>query len=45
MTAIADQGDIMRFLTHIESDESQPFGPPPELFEAVGAFGHDDFTG
>ena len=30
----------MRFLTYIESDESQPFGPPPpELFEAIGAFG------
>lgn len=30
----------MRFLTYIESDPSQPFGPPPpELFEAIGAFG------
>lgn len=30
----------MRFLTYIESDESQPFGPPPpELFAAIGAFG------
>ena len=30
----------MRFLAYIESDPSQPFGPPPpELFEAIGAFG------
>ena len=30
----------MRFLSYIESDESQPFGPPPpELFEAIGRFG------
>lgn len=30
----------MRFLTYIESDPRQPFGPPPpELFEAIGAFG------
>lgn len=30
----------MRFLTYIESDPTQPFGPPPaELFEAIGAFG------
>lgn len=30
----------MRFLTYIESDPSQPFGPPPpELFEAIGTFG------
>jgi hypothetical protein len=30
----------MRFLTYIESDETQPFGPPPPaLFEAIGAFG------
>lgn len=30
----------MRFLTYIESDPAQPFGPPPpELFEAIGAFG------
>lgn len=30
----------MRFLTYIESDERQPFGPPPpELFEAIAAFG------
>ena len=30
----------MRFLSYIESDPSQPFGPPPpELFEAIGAFG------
>lgn len=30
----------MRFLTYIESDPRQPFGPPPPaLFEAIGAFG------
>lgn len=30
----------MRFLSYIESDPNQPFGPPPaELFEAIGAFG------
>jgi len=30
----------MRFLSYIESDPAQPFGPPPpELFEAIGAFG------
>lgn len=32
----------MRFLTYIQSDESQPFGPPPpELFEAIGRFGEE----
>jgi hypothetical protein len=32
----------MRFLTYIESDPAQPFGPPPpELFEAIGAFGEE----
>ena len=32
----------MRFLTYIESDPKQPFGPPPpELFEAIGAFGEE----
>lgn len=30
----------MRFLAYVESDPTQPFGPPPaELFEAIGAFG------
>lgn len=30
----------MRFLSYIESDPTQPFGPPPPaLFEAIGAFG------
>ena len=30
----------MRFLSYIESDPAQPWGPPPpELFEAIGAFG------
>ena len=30
----------MRFLSYIESDPAQPFGPPPpSLFEAIGAFG------
>ena len=30
----------MRFLSYIESDPAQPWGPPPPaLFEAVGAFG------
>lgn len=30
----------MRFLSYIESDPTQPFGPPPaHLFEAIGAFG------
>jgi len=30
----------MRFLSYIESDPTQPFGPPPpELFSAIGAFG------
>jgi hypothetical protein len=30
----------MRFLSYIESDPTAPWGPPPpELFEAIGAFG------
>lgn len=30
----------MRFLSYIESDPAQPWGPPPPaLFEAIGAFG------
>lgn len=32
----------MRFLSYIESDPSEPFGPPPpELFEAIAAFGEE----
>ncbi len=32
----------MRFLSYIESDPKMPFGPPPpELFEAIGAFGEE----
>lgn len=32
----------MRFLSYIESDPKQPFGPPPpELFAAIGAFGEE----
>lgn len=32
----------MRFLSYIESDESQPFGPPPpELFQAIADFGEE----
>ena len=32
----------MRFLSYIESDPQQPWGPPPpELFEAIGAFGEE----
>jgi hypothetical protein len=32
----------MRFLSYIESDESQPFGPPPpELFQAIAEFGEE----
>ena len=32
----------MRFLAYIESDPKMPFGPPPpELFEAIGAFGEE----
>lgn len=32
----------MRFLSYIESDPRQPWGdPPPELFEAIGAFGEE----
>ena len=30
----------MRFLSYIESDPAQPWGPPPpELFQAIGEFG------
>ena len=32
----------MRFLAYIKSDPKMPFGPPPpELFEAIGAFGEE----
>lgn len=32
----------MRFLSYIESDPKQPWGPPPaDLFEAIGAFGEE----
>ena len=35
----------MRFLSYIESDPAQPWGPPPpELFEAIGAFGAEAFA-
>ena len=34
----------MRFLSYIESDPAQPWGPPPpELFQAIAEFGEELF--